>query len=69
MAGQMKNAMEQSQTMMQNREMTRTREMERDMERLRKHLSDMTGQMEDAVQLMERMTNRVQARVSMKENN
>jgi len=49
--------------------MMRNREMERDMDRLHKHLSGMTQQMEDSVQLMERMTKRVQTRTQMSEEN
>lgn len=67
MAGEMKNAMERNQAMMQNKEMMRNREMERDMSQLRNHMNELTEEMENTVRLMERMTNRMQTRVSMRE--
>jgi hypothetical protein len=57
--GNMKNAADRCNVMMQDQAMMRDRDMERDMDRLRQHLQDMTGQAEEAVQTMERLTKRL----------
>lgn len=58
--GNMKNAAERCDLMMQNKEMMRDKEMQQEMERLQKHLGEMSNQAEDAVQTMERLTKRIQ---------
>lgn len=57
--GNMKNAAERCNLMLQDRTMMRDRTMQRDMDQLRQHLQDMTGQMDEAVQTMERLTKRL----------
>ena len=58
MAGQMKNAMDRYQLMLRDGEMLRDREMKQEMERLHKHLGEMSGEMDEAIKAMERLTNR-----------
>lgn len=62
--GNMKNTANQCSQMLQNQEMMRDRNMQQDMNRMQQHLSGMAGQMEEAVQLMERMTTRLRERQS-----
>lgn len=57
--GNMKNAAERCNLMLQDRQMMRDPSMMQDMEQLRRHLHDMTGQAEEAVQTMERLTKRL----------
>jgi len=59
MLGNMKNAAERCNMMLQDQQMMQDREMRRETERLQKHLQDMTKQMDDAVMTMERMTKRL----------
>jgi hypothetical protein len=57
--GNMKNAAERCDLMLQDREMMRDRDMQQEMQRMQRHLSDMTEQMDDAIQTMERMAERL----------
>lgn len=60
MAGQMKNLAERHQQMLQNNpDLWQDRGMQRDVDRMRRHLRDMTDQMEGATQTIERMRDRV----------
>jgi len=60
--GNMKNAAERCELMLRDREMMRDREMNQEMERMRRHLSDMTDEMEEAIRTMERMAERLRTR-------
>ena len=62
--GNMKNTLNECNQILQNQEMMRDRNMQQNMNRMQQHLSGMSGQMEEAVQLMERMTTRLRARQS-----
>lgn len=57
--GNMKNAAERCDLMMQNQDMMRDKETRQEMEQLQKHLGEMSQQAEDAVQTMERLTKRI----------
>lgn len=57
--GNMKNAAERCDLMMQNKDMMQDKEMRQEMEQLQKHLGEMSQQAEDAVQTMERLTKRM----------
>lgn len=57
--GNLKNAAERCNLMLQDREMTQDRDMQKDMEQLRQRLNDMTGQAEEAVKAMERIRDRL----------
>jgi hypothetical protein len=59
-ATQLKNATEQCQLMLQDREMLRDRNMDQDMTRLRERLQTMTGDLEESVQAMERLQERIE---------
>jgi len=59
--GNMKNAAERCDLMLRDREMMRDRDMQQDMDRMRNHLTDMTNEMEEALQTMERMVQRMGA--------
>jgi DNA replication protein DnaD len=59
MLGNMKNTAERCNLMLQNETMMRDREMRQDMDRIRTQLKDMTGQLEESVQSMERITKRM----------
>lgn len=60
--GNMRNAAERCNNMLQDPAMMRERDMQQEMERLRLHLQDMTGQADEAVQSMERLNQRLQLR-------
>lgn len=57
--GNMKNAVERCDIMLQNEEMIKDRNMQQEMDRLQEHLGEMSAQAEDAVRSMERLTRRV----------
>ena len=57
--GNMKNAAERCDLMLKDREMMRDRDMQQEMQRMQRHLSDMTEQMDEAIQTMERMAERL----------
>jgi len=57
--GNMKNAADHCNIMLQDRDMMQERQMQRDMDQLRQHLQGMTGQAEEVVQTMERLTQRL----------
>lgn len=57
--GSMRNAAERCEIMLRDRDMMRDGEMRRDMDRMRRHLSDMTDEMEEALKSMERMMRRL----------
>lgn len=57
--GNLKNAAERCNLMLQDRTMAQDRVMQRDMEQLRLKLNDMTGQAEEAVKAMERIRDRL----------
>lgn len=61
MLGNMKNAAERCNLMLQDRQMMQDRDMRKDMDRIREHLHDMTGQLEETLQTMERMTKRLRS--------
>lgn len=58
--GNMKNAADRCELMLQDREMMRDREMQQEMEQMQVHLSEMTEKMDEAVQTLERMGERLQ---------
>jgi cell division protein FtsB len=62
--GNLKNAAERCNLMLQDPQMNQDRVMQRDMEQLRQRLNDMTGQAEEALQAM----NRIRDRLSEKAN-
>ena len=62
-AGTLKGAAERCQLMAQDQEMIRDREMARDMTRLREQMHQMSSQVENAVQTMERVTNRLRLQI------
>jgi hypothetical protein len=57
--GNLKNAAERCNLMLQDPAMAQDRVMQRDMEQLRLRLNDMTGQAEEAVKAMERIRDRL----------
>ena len=59
-ATQLKNATEQCQLLLQDRAMLRDRNMDQDMTRLRERLRTMTGTLEESVQAMERLQERIE---------
>ena len=62
-AGTLKGAAERCQLMAQDQEMIRDREMAGDMTRLREQMHQMSSQVENAVQTMERVTNRLRLQI------
>jgi len=60
--GNMKNAAERCEMMLKDREMMRDRQMQQDMERMKKHLSDLTTEMDESLKTMERMVQRMKQR-------
>jgi len=59
MLGNMKNAAERCQLMLQDQTMMQDQQMRQDMDQIREQLRDMTGKIEESVQTMERMTKRL----------
>ncbi|MDY7093008.1 MAG: hypothetical protein SX243_08560 [Acidobacteriota bacterium] len=59
LAGDMTRAMDRIHQNLQDPDFARDRDMQRDMDRLREHIEDMTGPLEDALQTMDRMRDRL----------
>ena len=66
--GNLKNAAERCNMMLQDRQMTQDRAMQQDMEQLRQRLNDMTGQAEEAVKAMDRIRDRLHEKDNLKQN-
>jgi hypothetical protein len=62
--GNMKNAAERCDLMLNDPEMMRDQDMKQEMERMQRHLFDMTTEMEDAIQTMDQMAKRLGTRQS-----
>lgn len=62
-AQQMHRAMEQLRNMMGDPSVSGTGDFQRDMDRLRQHWDDVAGQMEQGLQIMDRLRDRLQDRV------
>ena len=50
--------------MLKDQEMMRDRQMQQDMQRMRRHLSDLTSEMDESLKTMERMVQRMRERQS-----
>ncbi len=60
MAEHMKTTMERYQAMTHDHQMLRERDMEQDMDKIREHMNTMTQQMEETLQIMERLHKKLQ---------
>ncbi len=65
--GNLKNAAERCNLMLQDPQMNQDRVMQRDMEQLRQRLNDMTGQAEEALQAMNRIRDRLSEKANMQQ--
>lgn len=66
--GNLKNAAERCNLMLQDPQMNQDRVMQRDMEQLRQRLNDMTGQAEEALQAMNRIRDRLSEKANMQQD-